>query len=243
MNRAIAWFAENHVAANLLMLLIILAGLMSSIGLRQELLPEIELQFSDTMNRLITESSASLSRGGIEQTDVAFQWDSDSSLLTVTPAAELYADNPYVLRVGKQAESAIGYRLLSDFELHFIAREIDVIAPYVLACDPAVGATFVPVDSGITVFFSEEMNQTTVGETDTGRGIGGFLLFALVVAVLAGFYRIRPHRKIPYFWPVLLVVLAILMGAVYEAHLLLIAGFALAVAWAVIELRERRALP
>ncbi|MBW2273998.1 MAG: efflux RND transporter permease subunit [Deltaproteobacteria bacterium] len=43
MNRAIAWFAENHVAANLLMLLIIMAGLMSSIGLRQELLPEIEL--------------------------------------------------------------------------------------------------------------------------------------------------------------------------------------------------------
>ena len=39
----IAWFAANHVAANLLMLLIIVAGLISLSGIRKETNPEIEL--------------------------------------------------------------------------------------------------------------------------------------------------------------------------------------------------------
>ena len=43
MNRAIAWFAENHVAANLVMFVIILAGLLTLPSLRQELFPSIDL--------------------------------------------------------------------------------------------------------------------------------------------------------------------------------------------------------
>jgi multidrug efflux pump subunit AcrB len=39
----IAWFAGNHVAANLLMLFIIVAGLMSAMSIRQETQPEFEL--------------------------------------------------------------------------------------------------------------------------------------------------------------------------------------------------------
>ncbi len=39
----IAWFAANHVAANLLMILIIVAGLISLSGIRKETNPEIEL--------------------------------------------------------------------------------------------------------------------------------------------------------------------------------------------------------
>ena len=39
----ISWFAANHVAANLLMLLIIVAGLISSFSIRKETQPEFEL--------------------------------------------------------------------------------------------------------------------------------------------------------------------------------------------------------
>ncbi|NCF73812.1 MAG: MMPL family transporter [Gammaproteobacteria bacterium] len=39
----IAWFAANHVAANLLMILIIVAGLISASGIRKETNPELEL--------------------------------------------------------------------------------------------------------------------------------------------------------------------------------------------------------
>jgi len=39
----IAWFAANHVAANLLMFLIIVAGLISASSIRKETNPEFEL--------------------------------------------------------------------------------------------------------------------------------------------------------------------------------------------------------
>jgi multidrug efflux pump subunit AcrB len=43
MNGLIRWFASNHVAANLLMLVLVLGGLLTIPGLRQEMIPDIEL--------------------------------------------------------------------------------------------------------------------------------------------------------------------------------------------------------
>jgi len=43
MRRAIEWMVGNHVAANLIMLLILLTGMMSLYGLKQEIFPEITL--------------------------------------------------------------------------------------------------------------------------------------------------------------------------------------------------------
>ena len=43
MNPMIRWFAHNHVAANLLMLVIIAAGLMSASSIKQEVFPEVEM--------------------------------------------------------------------------------------------------------------------------------------------------------------------------------------------------------
>ena len=43
MNRAIAWFAENHVAANLLMMLLVVGGLLSIPTIKQEIMPELSL--------------------------------------------------------------------------------------------------------------------------------------------------------------------------------------------------------
>ena len=41
MNGLIRWFAHNHVAANLLMLVIIAAGFMSAVHIKQEVFPEV----------------------------------------------------------------------------------------------------------------------------------------------------------------------------------------------------------
>ncbi len=41
----IAWFAANHVAANLLMLLIVAAGLISAVTIRKEMQPKFEIDF------------------------------------------------------------------------------------------------------------------------------------------------------------------------------------------------------
>jgi multidrug efflux pump subunit AcrB len=43
MKGAIAWFARNHVAANLMMILIVVAGLVSAFTLEQEVLPEFSM--------------------------------------------------------------------------------------------------------------------------------------------------------------------------------------------------------
>jgi len=43
MNSLIRWFANNHVAANLLMVVIVVAGLMSALNIKQEVFPEMTL--------------------------------------------------------------------------------------------------------------------------------------------------------------------------------------------------------
>ena len=43
MNGLIRWFAGNHVAANLLMVVIIVAGFFSAMSIKQEVFPEVEM--------------------------------------------------------------------------------------------------------------------------------------------------------------------------------------------------------
>ncbi|HEX4976113.1 MAG TPA: efflux RND transporter permease subunit, partial [Pseudomonadales bacterium] len=44
MNRLIAWFAENHVAANLLMLLLVVGGIFSLPNISKEIIPDVSLE-------------------------------------------------------------------------------------------------------------------------------------------------------------------------------------------------------
>ena len=43
MKNAVAWFAENHVAANLLMIFLLLAGAYTALNMKIEVFPETEL--------------------------------------------------------------------------------------------------------------------------------------------------------------------------------------------------------
>ena len=45
MNRAIAWFAENHVAANLLMAAILIGGVMTAPTIKQTIMPDFEFNY------------------------------------------------------------------------------------------------------------------------------------------------------------------------------------------------------
>jgi len=45
MNRAIAWFAENHVAANLLMIAILIGGVMTAPKIKQTIMPDFDLNY------------------------------------------------------------------------------------------------------------------------------------------------------------------------------------------------------
>ncbi len=43
MNAAIAWFARNHVTANLLMFMLLLGGLVALPSIKREIFPEISM--------------------------------------------------------------------------------------------------------------------------------------------------------------------------------------------------------
>jgi len=45
MNRAIAWFAGNHVAANLLMAAILIGGLMTAPTIKQTIMPDFDFNY------------------------------------------------------------------------------------------------------------------------------------------------------------------------------------------------------
>ena len=62
MRRIIAWFVYNPVAANLLMIVLILGGLMSLFSIQQEEFPEIELD--------AVQISVSLSRCGARRSRI-----------------------------------------------------------------------------------------------------------------------------------------------------------------------------
>jgi multidrug efflux pump subunit AcrB len=46
MHRAIAWFAENHVAANLLMVMMLFGGLVSLPSIQQKAFPDVDVSRS-----------------------------------------------------------------------------------------------------------------------------------------------------------------------------------------------------
>jgi multidrug efflux pump subunit AcrB len=55
--KTVAWFAENHVAANLLMLFLLLAGVLTGLTMKFEVFPEASL---DRINISRSQPSANM---------------------------------------------------------------------------------------------------------------------------------------------------------------------------------------
>jgi len=69
----IAWFAANHVAANLLMLLIIVAGLLSVFSIRKETQPEIELNWIQVQVSYLGAAPQEVEEGVVIKVEEAIQ--------------------------------------------------------------------------------------------------------------------------------------------------------------------------
>ena len=67
MNGAIRWMAENHVAANLLMLVLIVGGLILGFSIKQEVFPDI------TLDRIMV--SVAYPGAGPEEVEEMFEYD------------------------------------------------------------------------------------------------------------------------------------------------------------------------
>jgi hypothetical protein len=71
----------------------------------------------------------------------------------------------------------------------------------------------------------------SVGDTETGRGFGGFGLFALTMLILWGLYRWRPDRRIHGFWPLLLFVTAFVLMVAEQTILVSLLAMIVATIW------------
>ena len=112
----IAWFAANHVAANLLMLFIIVAGLLSAFSLRKEMQPEFELNMIQVRVPYLGAAPAEVEEGVVVKIEEAIQdlegikrirSRSNEGMGRVTIEAETDADIDQVLNDVKLRVDAI----------------------------------------------------------------------------------------------------------------------------------------
>ncbi len=84
MNRLIQWFAGNHVAANLLMAFLMLAGLMAALGLKQEVFPSVELDMVSVQVPYLGASPEEVEEGVCLRVEEAIQGIEDIKRIVTT---------------------------------------------------------------------------------------------------------------------------------------------------------------
>ena len=114
----IAWFAANHVAANLLMLFIIVAGLISSFSIRKETQPEFELNWIQVQVPYLGAAPLEVEEGVVIKVEEAVQDINGIKQIrsraregfgTVTIEVELDADINEVLNEVKMRVDAVSW--------------------------------------------------------------------------------------------------------------------------------------
>jgi len=89
------------------------------------------------------------------------------TIATFTPSASLLNSTAYTIEIEPDVKDLAGNALASHYHASFTTSSTpDVIPPTVISTSPANGDTNVPIDSIITVTFSEEMDAATI-TTDT----------------------------------------------------------------------------
>ncbi len=111
MNRLIAWFAHNHVAANLLMLLFMIAGVMAIGDTKKELLPNFDL---DLIQVVIPYSGAAPSE--VEE----------SVLKKAEPALIGIPGVESIQAIAKENYAAIGVNVRHGFDVHDVREQVKV---------------------------------------------------------------------------------------------------------------------
>ena len=135
----IAWFAANHVAANLLMLLIIVAGLLSAFSIRKETQPEIDLNWVQIRVSYLGAAPQEVEQGVVIKVEEAIQDVEGIKKLrsiaregrgTVTAEIELDADfNAVMSEIKTRVDAISTFPALTEKP---VITEIKVTNPVVL---------------------------------------------------------------------------------------------------------------
>ena len=135
----IAWFAANHVAANLLMLLIIVAGLLSAFSIRKETQPEIELNWVRIQVPYLGAAPQEVEEGVVVKVEEAIQDVDGIKKLrstaregsgTVTAEIELDADfNAVMSEIKTRVDAISTFPALTEKP---VITEIEVTNPVVM---------------------------------------------------------------------------------------------------------------
>ncbi|HEY5973170.1 MAG TPA: Ig-like domain-containing protein, partial [Geobacteraceae bacterium] len=111
----------------------------------------------------LTSASFSLSGPGGSPVAGAVSLNTAGTTATFTPATQLASNTTYTARLTTSIRSTTGIALQNPVTWQFsTGTSGDTAPPTVLRVSPAAGATGVPLNSGITVIFTEAMNQPSV---------------------------------------------------------------------------------
>lgn len=120
--------------------------------------------FSEPMNpATITATNITLKQGAVS---VAGSVTYSGVTATFTPSSALSANTVYTGTVTQGVKDVAGNAMTANFTSKFTtAAIVDAAAPTIISVTPAKNAASVPVDSKLTVTFSETMNTTTINST------------------------------------------------------------------------------
>lgn len=119
----------------------------------------ISFTFSEPMNRSSVEGAVTIS----PPVTCIWAWSSDSLTASCVHTAALPHSTHYSVTVGTGAKDAAGNSLPALYTFAFdSAPPPDTTPPTVAAVTPANGAAAVPAGAGVSVTFSEPVNQTSV---------------------------------------------------------------------------------
>lgn len=119
----------------------------------------IRLSFSEPVNPITVNASTVQVPGGILESSISFA-DSNKEV-TVTPVALLPASANVTINVAG-VEDAAGNRAAAFTARFTTGPDVDIVAPLVTHISVASGATGVPVNTALSVNFSEPMDFRTV---------------------------------------------------------------------------------
>ncbi len=119
---------------------------------------DVIVTFLKPMNRTTAQSAFSL-RKAATTTNVSgtFSWNSESTVMTFNPGANLAAATTYNVALSTAAQDVAGNAMAAAFGSIFTT---DAIAPTVVALVPAPASTGVHRNTNVVVTFSEPMNRT-----------------------------------------------------------------------------------
>ncbi len=118
------------------------------------------IQFSEPMEKPITEKAFSLKTGGNTVTGY-FTWSENDKKMTFTPEYPLNPGNIYYISLTESSEDKVGNNLDGEINYQFTVGG-ETVKPYVVSTYPVYGAIGIPKEANILITFSEAIDETSL---------------------------------------------------------------------------------